>query len=372
MRNSGRARWRSPLVIGLLIGRGASTFGQPRIETGNYQQNASFLSRRFLTDAKNVGAMTDDFVRKAYELYKVRLLFPNGGLLNSDGTLDHAPFSANIFLEHVNAYEHAKGTMFTLMPYLNAYSFQDAAHAANLRVNLEDRAVRAHIVAECAKYVSTSVPGSHVRGSKRVFDGIVLDIEPGGDPAFLASLKTLLAELRTSFLRMGLANKKIGFAAPQYTERVPKPNWGWDSSDYHSVARYIDYVIAMTYDSGLKDESKYQPWMKDQTTHILRAVSGATRDIDTAHPSPTNAVRVLIGLPGFQTVSKAHDPDVENVAHGAPGILEALALLRSQDRTTLNYFQGVTMYTHDGGSADSNFARYDKDWSEWKKYWLDK
>ena len=113
-----------------------------------------------------------------------------------------------------------------------------------------------------------------MRGSKRVFDGIVLDIEPGGDPTFLASLKTLLAELRTSFLRMGLANKKIGFAAPQYTERVPKPNWGWDSSDYHSVARYIDYVIAMTYDSGLKDESKYQPWMKDQTTHIFGRFPG--------------------------------------------------------------------------------------------------
>jgi hypothetical protein len=138
MRNSGRARLRS-LVIGLLTVSGASAFGQSRIETGNYQQNASFLSRRFLTDAKNVGAMTDDLVRKAYESYKVRLLFPNGGLLNSDGTLDHAPASANIFLEHGNAYEHTKGT--TLMPYLNAYSFQDAAHAANLRVNLEDRAV---------------------------------------------------------------------------------------------------------------------------------------------------------------------------------------------------------------------------------------
>jgi hypothetical protein len=38
--------------------------------------------------------MTDDLIRKAYELYQLRL-FPNGGLVNSDGTLDHAPFNAN-------------------------------------------------------------------------------------------------------------------------------------------------------------------------------------------------------------------------------------------------------------------------------------
>jgi hypothetical protein len=371
MRKSLGARTRLLVVASITVWN-ASAFGQSRVETGNYQQNASFLSRRFLTDSKNVAAMTDDFVRRAYEVYKVRLLFPNAGLLNSDGTLDHAPFSANIFLEHVNAYERAKGTTFTLMPYLNAYSFQDAAHAANLRVNLEDRAVRARIVGECGKYVSATVAGSYVKESKRVFDGVVLDIEPGGNPAFLASLKTLLTEIRASFARMGMANNKIGLAAPQYTKRVPKPDWGWDASDYHSLAGYVDYVIAMTYDSGLKDESKYRLWMKDQATHILQAVSGATWNFDAAHAAPTSAVKVLIGLPGFYTVTKAHDPEVENVAHGAPGILEALAQLRSQDRTTLGYFQGVTMYIHDGGDADSIFARYDKDWTEWRTFWLDK
>lgn len=81
-------------------------------------------------------------------------------------------------------------------------------------------------------------------------------------------------------------------------------------------------------------------------------------------------MKVLIGLPGFYTQTKAHDPNVENITHGAPGVLAGLSCLRSKDHTSLRYLQGVTMYTHDGGAADSIYARYDKDWWWWKKYWL--
>jgi hypothetical protein len=38
---------------------------QSRVEPGAYQQNASFLSRRFLTDPKNAAALTDDLLPKA-------------------------------------------------------------------------------------------------------------------------------------------------------------------------------------------------------------------------------------------------------------------------------------------------------------------
>jgi hypothetical protein len=345
----------------------AQSLGVP----GEYQQNASFLSRRFLTDSTNAAILTADFVYKADKLYKVRALFPNGGLLVSTGWLDHAPFAVKAFLDNVSSYEQLNGMSFTLIPYLNGYSPQDTAHAANLRLDLENRAVRAHIVTECGRYVSADVPGSYVAGSTRAFDGIVLDLEPSGDPAFIASLKILLGEIRASFDGMGLRNKKIGFAAPQYTDRAPKPDWGWNASDYYYMAKYLDYIIAMTYDSGLQDESKYRPWISDQTTHILQAVSGAAWNFDIFHPRPTNGVRVLVGLPGFYTVTKAHNPDVENVVHGAAGMRDGLSLLALlKDRVSLGHFQGATMFAHDGGAADSIFARYDKDWAWWRKYWL--
>jgi len=343
---------------------------QSRTEPGAYQQNASFLSRRFLTDSKNAASLTDDLLPKADRLYRVTLLFPNGGLLDSTGTLDHAPFAIQIFLDHVSAYENANHASFTLMPYLNGYSLQDTAHAANQRLDLDNRAVRAYIVAECGRYVSANVPGSYVKGSKRVFDGIVLDLEPAGDPVFVAAFKTLLSETRASFDSLGLKDKKIGIAAPQHTDRNPKPDWGWNSSDYYYAARYVNYVIAMTYDSGMKDDAKYQSWMSEQTTRILQAVSGGQWNFDAAHPKPADGVKVLIGLPGFYTSSKAHDPSVENVVHGAPGVLDALFLLKAKDRTSLDYFQGAAMYTHDDGTAESIYARYGTDWAWWKKYWL--
>jgi len=358
------------LVTLAITGWAGSGLAQSRLKPGGRQENASFLSRRFLTDPRNAAALTDDFLAKADRFYKAPVLFPNGGLLSSMGVLDHAPGAANIFLDHVGRYEAGRGVSFTVMPYLNGYSVDDTAHTANLRLDLSNPAVRANIVAECERHVSTTAPGSYVRGSRRVFDGIVLDIEPAGSPVFFASFKLLLADIRAGFDGMGLRNKKIGIAAPQYTARTPKPNWGWSESDYYYIGKYVNYVIAMTYDSGLTEESKYQAWMTDQTTHILRAVSGAAWNFDAAHPRPNNGARVLIGLPGFHTTTKAHNPAVETVANGAPGILGALSRLQSTDPTSVSYFQGAVMFSHDGGAADSMYARYDTDWLSWSKYWL--
>ena len=337
---------------------------------GEYPQNAAVLSRRFLTDTTNAGILTADFVYKADKLYNVRALFPNGGLLGPTGGLDHAPFAVKAFLDNVSSYEHVNGMSFTLMPYLNGYSPQDTGHPANLRLDLANPAVRARIITECGRYVSANVAGSYVAGSARAFDGIILDLEPAGNPAFLASLKILLAEIRASFDGIGLGNKKIGFAAPQYTDRAPKSNWGWYASDYYDMAKYLNYVVAMTYDSGLQDQSKYPLWMSEQTTHILQAVSGAAWNFDMTHPRPTNGVRVLLGLPAYYTITNVHNPDVENVVHGAAGVLYGLSLLASKDRVSLGYFQGAAMFAHDGGAADSIFARYDRDWAWWRMFWL--
>jgi len=336
----------------------------------DYRANAVFLSRRFLTDSKGSAALIDDFLQRADKSYKTPILFPNGGLLGSNGSLDHAPYAAKIFLDHVSAYERANHTSFTLMPYLNGYSPDDRAHGADLRLTLNDPSVRANIVAECLRYVSARVPGSYVSGASRAFDGIVLDIEPAGGTAFFASLRKLMSDIRASFDRMGLGDKRIGVAAPQYTARKPKPNWGWDSSDYYYMAKHVDYIIAMTYDSGLTDESGYAPWMKEQTIHILQAVSGAIWKFDASHPRPANEVKVLIGLPGFHASTKAHSPEVETVAHGARGILDSLSNLAATDKTSPGYFQGAFMFSHDGGSDDSNYARYNSDWRWWVTNWL--
>ncbi|HEY6252161.1 MAG TPA: hypothetical protein VI685_19575 [Candidatus Angelobacter sp.] len=335
------------------------------------RQNASFISRRFLTDSAHAAALTDDFLSRSDKLYRTPFWFPNGGLLGATGVLDHAPGAVTVFLDHVSAYEKGHSVTFTIMPYLNGYSPQNTVQPPDTRLDLSNPRVRANIVAECGRYVSPSVAGSYVKGAERAFDGIIIDIEPAGDPAFFAPLKTLMAEIRSSFDGMGLKNKKIGIAAPQYTEKTPKPNWGWNSSDYHYMARYVNYIIAMTYDSGL-EKPTYERWIYDQTVHILKAVSGSAWSFDQDHPQPGNGVKVLIGLPGFHTQTKAHNPNIENVASGVPGVFGAWEYLGNAlggtDHKSASYFQGAFMFSHDGGAADSVYARYNQDWKEWKDF----
>jgi hypothetical protein len=158
------------------------------------------------------------------------------------------------------------------MPYLNGYSMQDAAHQPNLRLDLGSPLVRRQIVAECLRYVSMNSNGSYVRGAKRAFDGVVLDIEPAGDASFFISLKLMLSELRDCFDKQGLNKKKVGIAAPQHTARAPKTRLGMG---FVRLAEYVNYLVAMTYDSGVTDPLQYQAWMADQTVHILQAVYGS-------------------------------------------------------------------------------------------------
>ena len=334
------------------------------------RRNGAFLSRRFLSDAVRGRALIDEFLPRAAGDLKTLLLVPNGGLLKSDGTLDHPSAGAIGFLERAAAFEKSSSARLTLMPYINGYSPQNTGRPADARVDPGNPQVRAGIVAECLRYLSASVPGSYVRGSHRVFDGIVLDIEPAGDAGLVAVLKTLLMELRSALSAAGLERAKIGFAAPQLTDRVPRPDWGWSASDYHYMARHLDYVFAMTYDSSTRTPAAYADWLERQTGQILQAVSGANWRFDPAHPSPRHGVRVLIGLPAFYAVTRAHDPEFENIATGGAALHVALARLAAADPVSADYFLGAFIYAHDGGAADSPYARYERDWRWWQEDWL--
>ncbi len=358
------------ISLALLFASSAAVSAQTELQFPVNRQNATFLSRRFISDTKNAALLTADFVTRSQSAFDVQLLFPNGGLLGSTGNLDHAPFAAAIFLQQVQAQEGKGGPPFRLLPYLNGYSLQDSAHPANLRVDIGDPAVRANIVAECGRYVSPKVSGSYVAGSSRVFDGVLLDIEPAGDPAFLASLKLLFNEIRASFDGMGLKGKTIGFSAPQFTTRIPKPNWGWDSTDYYSLARNVNYLIAMTYDSSLQNDQLFQEWMSAEAIGIMDSVSGAAWKNDPFHPAPNNGVKVFFGLPGFHTATKAHNPNVENIALAAPALRAGLTQVQKKSPSAIRYFGGAAMFAHDGGDPTSIYARYDSDWMWWKQKWI--
>lgn len=364
-------------VWGLLlaISLGMSVTVTPAAQPGDYKTNAVFLSGHFLFDSAPFSASarsTDDWAAKS-AIYKCPMWFPQAGTIDpaNHGVLLHPPTSAQNFLKHVAAYESAHRVSFRLMAVLNG----DAQS-----LDWSDSALESNIVADCGKYLSATVPGSYVTGSPRAFDGCVIDIEPSGTPAVHSRLKTLVVALRASApFRDG--TKKIGIAAPKLKNPKSASGWDWNPSDYYYMGKFVDYILAMTYDSGSTSWQSYQTWMAAQTSDILRSVSGARWKYDANHPKQASGVKVLLGIPGwYPPTTNPHDPSVENAKFAAPGILSGVTSLAGTDSVSPEYLLGAFMFQHDGGFftyddskgnvTPSPFALYRTDWWWWGKYWL--
>ena len=146
------------------------------------------------------------------------------------------------------------------------------------------------------------------------------------------------------------------------------------------MGEYVDYILAMTYDTRLTSATSYQTWIAAQTDSILQAVSGARWNYDANHPQEASGVHVLLGMPGYSTATVNHNPSVENVTSAAQGILAGVNALQAGDSISLTYLLGAFMFQHDGGQSTfttsagtviaSPFALYTADWAWWRQYWL--
>ena len=142
------------------------------------------------------------------------------------------------------------------------------------------------------------------------FDGVQLDIEPvpSGDPDFLK----LLEELRA-----GIGSKRISVAAMKLTPFAPAigpdslVGYSWDDNYYHEVARRVDQLAVMTYDSGVPLANLYIKYVSWETSHILESL----QDVPTC--------RVLIGVPTYDGHTFWHQ-GAENIGSGLQGVIEAL------------------------------------------------
>jgi hypothetical protein len=340
-----------------------------------FETNASFLTGHFLFDAGPQTAsarITDDWAARSISSYRAPIWLPQAGTIdpNNAGLLVKGPTSAVTFLNHVAAYETAHGQSFTLLAVLNG----DAT-----KLDLGDPTVQANIVADCGQFLSATVPGSYVAGAARTFDGCALDIEPAGDPVVYANLKAIVIALRASAPFSG-GGKRIGIAAPSLHNPKPASGWLWNSSDYYYMGEYVDYILAMTYDTRLTSTTSYQTWIAAQTDSILQAVSGARWNYDANHPQEASGVHVLLGIPGYSTTTVNHDPRVENVRSAAQGIFAGVNALQAADAISPTYLLGAFMFQHDGGLSTfttstgtviaSPFALYTADWVWWRQYWL--
>jgi len=353
------------IALGVAGCSSATIINPPPPPPAAYQTNATFLSGHFLFDVAPFTAsarITDDWAARAVPTYQVPIWLPQAGTMDpgNAGLLENPPTSAVTFLNH-------SPTSVTLLAVLNG----DAT-----KVDLGDPTVQANIVADCGRFLSTTVPGSYVTGASRTFDGCALDIEPAGDPTVYANIKAIVIALRHSPAFNG-NGKRIGIAAPQLQN--PNTVWSWNSSDYYYMGEYVDYILAMTYDTRLTSASAYSSWIAEQTDSILVAVSGARWGYDANHPQEASGVHVLMGMPAYSTPSATHDPSAENVKSATAGVRSGASAIQS-DPISAGYLLGAFMFQHDGGQSTftstsgtvepSPFALYSADWAWWRADWL--
>ena len=94
---------------------------------------------------------------------------------------------------------------------------------------------------------------------------------------------------------------------------APWPRIGpiWRADYYRAVARRVDQIAIMTYDSYLPHPALYRAWQHRQVIEASRAVDG----LET---------QLLIGMPTSEEATRSHRPSSENMASGLRGLVDGL------------------------------------------------
>lgn len=177
------------------------------------------------------------------------------------------------------------------------------------------------------------------------FDGIHYDIEPiaDGDQRFLA----LLDETRAN-PAAGTLSAAAGKWAPDgpigaLGKRLAPGSALWTSEYYEEVARRLDQVVPMLYDTGARPGQVYERVVAVELGGILRA----TR---------STGASILAGVPTYDDRTEGHDPASENLEWALPGVATAAAAAGNPGR-----FAGVALYAH-WQTSDDEWATFDRLW----------
>jgi hypothetical protein len=155
-------------------------------------------------------------------------------------------------------------------------------------LDLSDVTLREEIAAFCADLVRDEG-----------FDGVHLNPEPV--PTDDTHVLALLDEVRDA-----LGEKaELSIATRQIWPILSDVKWPiisqrtWRASYYREVAKRVDQIAVMTYDSAMPLAFLYRQWMQFQVVEISRAVEGT-------------GVRLFFGVPTYDESSWTHRPGAEN------------------------------------------------------------
>lgn len=180
------------------------------------------------------------------------------------------------------------------------------------------------------------------------FDGVHFDLEPlhSGDGDYLSLLDDLRELTRARKVPLSVAAHQIDPLPALHAVRgglTGHPKW-WSQKFFGQVARRVDQIAVMSYDTGIPLESLYGGYVAQQTALALEVT-----------PEDTD---LLMGLPFFHEDDIGHWENAETVAAAIRGT--RLGLGRT-DRDRERF--GVALYV-DFAAEEADWQAYRKDWGE--------
>jgi hypothetical protein len=180
------------------------------------------------------------------------------------------------------------------------------------------------------------------------YDGVHFDLEPlhSGDGHYLEFLDALHRETTARDARLSVAAHQIdplpGFHSVWGT-LTGHPKW-WSQEFFGQVARRVDQIAMMSYDTMQPLEGTYGGYVAQQTALALEVTPPSTD--------------LLMGLPFFRENRFGHWAHAETVPAAVRGV--RLGLSRTDARRARF---GVALYV--------DFAATEEDWSAYREGWAD-
>ncbi|MFD9462859.1 hypothetical protein [Streptomyces sp. NPDC060027] len=179
------------------------------------------------------------------------------------------------------------------------------------------------------------------------FDGVHFDLEPlhSGDAHYLSLLDDLHGLTRARHVPLSVASHQIDPLPALHSAAgtlTGHPKW-WSQSYFGQVARRVDQIAVMSYDTGMPLQSLYGGYVAQQTSLALEVT-----------PESTD---LLMGLPFFHDDGVGHHAYAETVEAAVRGT--RLGLSRT-DRTRERF--GVALYV--------DFAATETDWTAYREGWV--
>lgn len=265
---------------------------------------------------------------------QIRYVFAHVGPLDSDGTIPPDRFRfAQAFVQALKRDDPDAQLLAWVGQLERASGFP-----ADQTVDLGNPNVRQAIAATAA-YFSGPLG----------FDGVHYDIEPmlNNNPHFL----DLLDVTRT----LQPAGKMLSISAPMWAPNAHVAEWMrstigkgaglWTSYYYADVAKHVDQIVVMDYNTAMPLGPLYSLYVKQQTEHILDAVRSARHQPE-----------VLIALPTYHENGFWFHDGAENLEYGLPGVISGL----NSDQDT-HPFAGVAMYRF-ATTTSGDWNTYDHLW----------